>query len=127
MRTIRPYLEKIATGRDQGWIEYIGGILKDMALSALTLPDDLKRYLDKANAGELEIRVKGLQESANLIYAMGHQILYGIFAMVAGTLSYVSYTRGEVTIFYIAISVAGFFAICLAGSMLASRKWRKRP
>ncbi len=39
--------------------------IRDTAMGAATLPDDMRRYLAKAYRGELEVRVRGLQESAD--------------------------------------------------------------
>ncbi|MCW5857018.1 MAG: hypothetical protein KIS63_01930 [Caldilineales bacterium] len=67
--------------------------IKDILVSAITIPANLQSFLTKANQGELE--VKGLAESVNLIYALGHQLLYGLFAMFFGGCGYFAYVNGE--------------------------------
>jgi predicted unusual protein kinase regulating ubiquinone biosynthesis (AarF/ABC1/UbiB family) len=125
MTTIRPYLEEFVLGRDRDWTELIVSAVKDMALSAMTIPDDFKRYLAKAMKGDLEMRFRGMRESANLVYAASHQLLWGILALGAGTLGYVAHVRREEMLSWSLAGGAGFFLLCLAGSLLGARKWRK--
>jgi predicted unusual protein kinase regulating ubiquinone biosynthesis (AarF/ABC1/UbiB family) len=126
MKTIRPYLEEFVLGKDRDWVKMIGSVLKDMALSAITIPEDFKRFLHAANRGELELRVQGLRESVNLLYSLGHQILYGLFAMVSGGFSYLTYTRGEEMLSLTLAGVGGLFLLCLGGSLFLARRRQKR-
>ena len=57
---------------------------KDMALKAFTLPEDLRRYLTRATRGELEVRVRGVQEGARTIYAVGRQVIYTSIGIAFG-------------------------------------------
>jgi len=125
MTTIRPYLEEFVLGKDRDWTELIVSAVKDMAMSAMTIPDDFKRYLSKAMKGELEMRFRGMRESANLVYALGHQILWGLFAVASGALAYVAHVRAEVLLSQIALGAGGFWVLCLGLSLLGARRWRK--
>ncbi|MEO7113438.1 MAG: hypothetical protein ABI183_23565, partial [Polyangiaceae bacterium] len=60
---------------------------KDMALKAFTLPEDLRKYLNRATRGDLEVRVKGVQEGARTIYAVGRQIIYTAIGIAFGAAS----------------------------------------
>ena len=81
MKTIRPYLESFVLGKDKNWIKLIETAVKDIALSAITIPAELQNYLIKANHGGVE--VKGLSESANLVYALGGNTLSLLGSVVA--------------------------------------------
>ena len=96
-----------------------------MALSVLTIPDDFKRLLAQARRGEARLEIRGLREGASLVYALGHQLLYGAFALAGGILAYVASMRGEETLVVALGSASGFFLLCLGGSMLKARKWQK--
>ena len=96
MKTIRPYLETFVVGQDKNWVKLIETAVKDIALSAITIPAELQKYLMKANHGGLA--VKGLSESANLVYALGHQLLYGLFVMFFGGFGYFAYRNGEIVL-----------------------------
>ena len=125
MRTIQPYLEEFVLGRDRDWIALMSSAVKDMALSALTIPDGINRFLAKANRGELEVTIRGVTEGANLLYSAAHQLMYGVMSTGAGVVAYLAHVRGEQTLVYGAGAAAAFFLLCLAGSMLSARRWRR--
>ena len=126
MKTIRAYLEEFVLGKERDWVKLAGSVVKNMALSALTIPDDLKRFLHKANRGELALNTRGLQESARLLYALGHQLIYTLFTLSAGGFAYLAHTRGEIALAQGLAGVSGFFLLCLGGSFLGARKWEKK-
>ena len=66
-----------------------------MAMSAMTLPEDMRRYLTRANRGELEVRVRGLQEGGRAVYAVGRQIIYTAIGLFAGFEALESWRRHE--------------------------------
>jgi hypothetical protein len=95
-------------------------------MSALAVPDDVRKYLGKAMRGELEMRFRGLGDSANLMYALGHQMIYALFAITSGAFGYLFFTAGALLPAYIAGGAGGFFALCMVGSMFFARKYRRR-
>jgi predicted unusual protein kinase regulating ubiquinone biosynthesis (AarF/ABC1/UbiB family) len=125
MRTIQPYLQEFVLGRDRDWVGLTRGAVRDMALSALTIPEGIQRFLARANRGEIEVRVHGLRESASLLYAAAHQFMYSLLASGAAVISYLSRERGDTTVAVGAGAVAAFFLLCLAGSLIAARRWRR--
>ena len=124
MKTIQPYLEEFVLGRDKNWVKLIENAVKDILLSAITIPADLQNFLVKANRGELE--VKGLAEGANLVYALGHQVLYGAFAMFFGGFGYLAHSNGEILLSEGMFVVSGFFWLSLGVSLLRARRWQKK-
>jgi ubiquinone biosynthesis protein len=124
MKTIRPYLETFVLGRDKNWVKLIETTLKDIALSAITIPAELQKFLIQANHAGLE--VKGLSESANLVYALGHQLLYGLFVMFFSGFGYVAHRNGEVVLSQGLFAISAFFFLSLASSFLRARKWQKK-
>jgi len=69
---IRGYLQEHLLDEGRPWLTLVTQVLKDMALSALALPDDLRRVLTKAQRGELEVRNPDVEASARLLYTLGH-------------------------------------------------------
>ncbi len=126
MKTIRPYLEEFVLGQDRDWLNMISSVMKDMFVSAVTIPDEFKRFLGKANRGDLQLRLTGLHESANLIYALGHQLLYAFFTIGCGAFAYLANKDGQVELAQWLSGGAGFFALVLLGSMFSARRWRKK-
>ncbi|HEX4953927.1 MAG TPA: AarF/UbiB family protein [Thermoanaerobaculia bacterium] len=128
---IRPYLEEFVLGRDRDWMALASRVVKDMALSVLSIPDDLKRLLAQARRGEAQLEIRGLAAGASLLYALGHQLLWGAFSLGTGALAYLAWTRGEGTLVVVLGGVSAFFFGCLLVSLVTARKWqrelRRRP
>lgn len=126
MRTIQPYLEEFVLGRDRDWIALVRSAAKDTALSALTIPDALNRFLARANRGELEVRVTGLEDSASLLYAAAHQLAFSVLATGSAIIALFSHERGDTPIAIGAGIAAAIFLAAVAVSLLAARKGRGR-
>jgi ubiquinone biosynthesis protein len=91
---IQPYLQDFVFG-SRDFTQIAMEAIRDVAMSAMTLPEDMRRYLIKANRGELEIRVRGMQEGAHAVYAAGRQIIYTAIGLVAGFEALESWRRHE--------------------------------
>lgn len=126
MVAIRPYLEEFVLGRHRDFTSLILSATKDTALSALSVPEDLRRYLSKALRGELEIRVRGLHEGAQLVYAAGHQLMYAILSVGALAATLVFHVRGESSLARWAAAGCGLFIALILWSMLSSRRYRRK-
>jgi ubiquinone biosynthesis protein len=126
MKTVRPYLEEFVLGKDKNWLKLIESTVKDIALSVITIPANIQTVLTKANHGELEVKVKGLAESTHLIYALGHQLLYGMFVMFFGGVGYLARSNGEVALSNGMFGLGGFFLFVLGVSFLHARRWQKK-
>lgn len=126
MKTIGPYLETFVLGKDRNWKKYIGTIIKEMAVSAFKIPEELNRLLSKINQGELEFRVKDVTKSAELLYTLGHQILYGLFSMVTGCMAYFSFLHKNTQVANWLGFASAFFALCLFSSMWRVHKKRRK-
>jgi predicted unusual protein kinase regulating ubiquinone biosynthesis (AarF/ABC1/UbiB family) len=83
MQLIRPYLEQFVLG-NRDWTQIAIEAVRDTALKAIALPEKLDRYVQKAIRGELEIRVRGLRDGVETMYAIGRQAMYLAVATVLG-------------------------------------------
>ena len=126
MKTIKPYLEAFVLGQDRDWKTFVGSIIKDMAVSIFKMPAEMSRLLSKTNRGELEVRVKEVTASAELLYVLGHQVLFGLFCMVTGGMAYHSYLRDDTYLLKWFGAASAFFVACLVNSMLRVRQRRKK-
>ena len=116
MTVIRPYLEDVVLGQDRDWGNLLRVTVKDMARSAITIPDDLQRVLSRANRGELEVRVPEISAAARLLYAAAHQLIYAILGTAAGVIAYQAFERGRETMaWWLAIAaVVAFVAMAVS-------------
>ena len=121
MRTIQPYLEEFVLGRGHDWVTLVRSAVKDMTLSVLTLPEGVSRLVARANHGNLEVKVQGLRESANLVYAAAQQLVFGVLAAGASVIAYLARARGDTFMTASASIAAIVFLLGLLRSMWKAR------
>jgi ubiquinone biosynthesis protein len=96
--------------------------VKDMAMSVLTLPEGMNRFVARANRGEIEVRVQGLRESANLVYSAAQQLVFGVLAAGAAVIAYLARVRGDRPMATGAAIAAALFLLGVLRSMWAGRR-----
>jgi len=122
---IQPYLRDFVLG-NRDFAQIAMEAIREMAMSAMTLPEDMRRYLVKANRGELEVRVRGVQEGARTIYASARQLIYTAIGLFAAVEALESWRRQEATLSRALLGVAAAAALLLAISSIFSRPSGKR-
>jgi predicted unusual protein kinase regulating ubiquinone biosynthesis (AarF/ABC1/UbiB family) len=120
MDVVRPYLNEFVFG-SRDWTQIAIEAAKDMALRAITLPEELHKYLSKAVRGEVEVRVRGLTDGARLLYAAAHQLAYAAAAIAAGLAALQLGLAGRVVAAEVCIGLATFFAALFVVSSLLAR------
>jgi predicted unusual protein kinase regulating ubiquinone biosynthesis (AarF/ABC1/UbiB family) len=121
---IQPYLRDFVLG-NRDFAQIAMEAVRDMAMSAVTLPEDMRRYLTKANRGELQVQVRGVQEGARTIYTAARQLIYTAMGLFAGAQALESWRRHE---FGLAKGLGVAAAVCgvlLVLSSLFSRPSRR--
>jgi ubiquinone biosynthesis protein len=83
MAIIQPYLHEFVLG-NRDWQQIVVETVREMAMNAVTLPEDLKKYLVRGVRGELEVKVKGIQEGARTVYATGRQLVWTALGVGCG-------------------------------------------
>ena len=126
MPVLRPWVEEYVLGPEGDWMGLVASTLKDMALSALTLPGDLRKVLAEVQRGELRLRVGNLEASTALLYTLGHQFLAGLFALGTGGLAYHSHLRGDPLLTRAFAAASGLCLALLTLALFRGRKQRKR-
>jgi predicted unusual protein kinase regulating ubiquinone biosynthesis (AarF/ABC1/UbiB family) len=120
MAIIQPYLQDFVFG-SRDWTQIAMEAIKETAMSAVTLPEDMRKYLTRATRGELEVRVRGVQDGARTIYAVGRQIIYTAIGIACGTAALQLHFRGEDGIARWLVGVAIAMAVMLVFSSIFSR------
>jgi ubiquinone biosynthesis protein len=95
MHVIRPYLERFVLGPNQDWTAFVLSTTKELALSAVSLPGEMRRFLASAGRGELEVSFRNVEEAARLIYAIGRQSIYVVLGVAAAAFAVVFDGRGD--------------------------------
>jgi predicted unusual protein kinase regulating ubiquinone biosynthesis (AarF/ABC1/UbiB family) len=121
---IQPYLRDFVFG-NRDFAQIAMEALRDVAMSAITLPEDMRRYLTRANRGELEVTVRGVQESAVAVYAVGRQIIYAGVALFALHEAVDAWHRHDEPLARGFAIAAGVAAAALAFSSVLSRPRRR--
>ena len=122
MQIIRPYIEEAVLGPDKSWRQFAADALRDMARSAISIPDEMRRLLVRANRGELEVQIQSLPQSTAVLYALGQQFLFGLLTLGAGLLAFLGRQNQDIPFAIAAITAAVIFLLCLLGAMRKARK-----
>ncbi len=80
---VRPYMKKHILTNDGGFSQVIIRMIKSQLAVAISLPNELSRFLKSANKGELRVEIKGLEKSFQKMHALGQQFLYVFLALLA--------------------------------------------
>lgn len=121
MGIIQPYLQDFVLG-NRDWQKIVVETMRDMALKAVTLPEDLHKYLVRATRGEMEVKVKGVQDGARAMYAIGRQIIYVGVAITTAFVALSRHDRGDDgTPTKVLLGVAGFCTVMFLVSSIFSR------
>ncbi|MFO0663570.1 MAG: AarF/UbiB family protein [Polyangiaceae bacterium] len=94
MGIIRPYLTEFVLG-NRDFSQIAIETVREMAMEAITLPEDLKKYLTRAVRGELEVKVSGLKEGSRAVYSTGRQLMYAAFFIAGGLAALQLHLHGD--------------------------------
>jgi predicted unusual protein kinase regulating ubiquinone biosynthesis (AarF/ABC1/UbiB family) len=125
MAIIKPYLQDFVLG-NRDWREIAMETVRDMALSAVTLPEDLRKYLVRATRGELEVRVKGVSEGSHALYSAGRQLAYVAIVIACGAFALSLHYHGEDDLARWPLGIGGFFVLAYLLSSALGRPRRSR-
>jgi len=120
MEVISPYLQEFVLGQ-RDWTQIALEAAKDLALQAITLPEDLRKYLTRAVRGELEVKVKGLSDGARLIYAAVRQAVYAGTSMVAAIAALTLHLQREDRLAVYCLGASGALAVLFLLSALFTK------
>ena len=125
LRIIGPYLQEFVLGRDRDWTNQIRTAVREMAMSAIVIPDAANRVLAKANRGELMIHVAGIRESAQLLYIAATQLMFAFLAVASGVIGWLLDDRGNPRIAAAALTASGLCLLAVVISMIRARSLRR--
>jgi ubiquinone biosynthesis protein len=95
MTVIRPYLERFVLGDEGDWSQLLVQTSKDLVMSITALPAEIRKVLRLAHAGELQLKFKNIEGPAQLMYRLGHQLLFAAIGIAGAAIAIILEGRGE--------------------------------
>jgi hypothetical protein len=131
IHTVGPYLQQFVLGKEADIKGQVTNSVREMAMTAIAIPDKANRFLDRANRGDVQFQIVEMRESALLLYAAAQQFMFGILAIALATFSVMFFDRGSPTA-GLALAAATGVALLLAAAALSrgrrlARRLGERP
>jgi predicted unusual protein kinase regulating ubiquinone biosynthesis (AarF/ABC1/UbiB family) len=126
MAVIRPYLERFVLGEDQDWSKFVVDTTKELAMAAVALPGEMRRFMARAQRGELEVKFGNVDQAAQQLVTLGHQVIYTAVGITSAAFALVFEGRGQVGAALMAWRVAVGAGVVLVLSMWAARLRRRK-
>ena len=123
---IQPYVDRFILGERKEWSETVLETAREAALAAFALPSELGRFLNLGTRGDIQVRVRRFEESADALYALGHQFLWGFLGAVSFCVSVVYEGRGQIFEQKVALAASTLLAALLLSSIIRGRRARRR-
>jgi ubiquinone biosynthesis protein len=124
---IQPYVDRFVLGEKKEWSEAVLDASREATLSALALPGEIGRFVKLATRGDLEMRVRNLEEGVRVVYALGQQLLWGLLGVASTAFAVVFDGRNQARAQTWAEVAAGIFGGFFVLSLLRGRRLlRKR-
>ncbi len=95
MTVIRPYVERFVLGDEGDWSQLLVETSKDLVMSVTALPAEIRKFMRAAHAGELQLNFKNLEQSSQLMYRLGHQLIYVAIGISGAAFAVILEGRGD--------------------------------
>ena len=79
---VRPYIKKQIIENDGGFTQMVVNTFKSQITTAISLPNDLSRFLREAKDQDLEEEMRGINTQLQKIYYLGRQFLFVVVLVV---------------------------------------------
>jgi len=87
LEVVRPYAMELVKDQQGGWMGFVRNLVQGTLVNLLALPDELRKTLQKANKGQLEIRTPDIRDGARLLYLAARQWLMALLGIAAVVLA----------------------------------------
>ena len=121
MTVIRPYLEHFVLGEEGDWSGILVETSKDLVMSVTALPAELRKFMRSAHQGEISIKFKNLEANSQLMYRLGHQVIYAAVGIAGAALAVILEGRDD-----FARASWGWWTARIAGVLLVWSWWSSR-
>jgi ubiquinone biosynthesis protein len=121
MTVIRPYLERFVLGEEGDWSQLLVETSKDLVMSVTALPAEIRKFIRSAHSGELQLKFKNIDAPAQLMYRLGHQLIFAGVGIAGASIAIVLEGRGEVE-----RAAWGWWTCRVAGVLMVWSWWSSR-
>jgi predicted unusual protein kinase regulating ubiquinone biosynthesis (AarF/ABC1/UbiB family) len=121
MTVIRPYLERFVLGDEGDWSQLLMETSKDLVMSVTALPAEIRKFMRAAQAGELQLKLRNLEAPTELMYRLGHQLIFALVGITGASLAVVLESQGDD-----ARAAWGWWTARVAGVFLVWSWWTSR-
>jgi predicted unusual protein kinase regulating ubiquinone biosynthesis (AarF/ABC1/UbiB family) len=126
MEIIYPYIREYVLGPERDWTQIFVESIKDTALSYLTLPDQIGRFVQRSLKGQMEVHVRGLAPVLERTARAGRQLTYALLTTAAWVgFLYFDYV-GDPAWMDRCLWASGIGLLLIVGSMIAGRRNARR-
>jgi hypothetical protein len=94
---------------------------KDLVMSVTALPSEIRKFMRAAHAGDLQLRFKNLEASSQLMYRLGHQVIFAGVGIAGAAIAVILEGRGEYD-----RAEWGWWTARIAGVLLVWSWWSSR-
>ena len=121
MTVIRPYIERFVLGDEGDWSELLVDASKDMVMTVTALPGEMRKFMRAAQSGDLQIKFRNLEASSQLMYRLGHQVMFAGVGIAGASIAVIMEGRGELD-----RAVWGWWTARICGAMIIWSWWTSR-
>ncbi|HEY4177290.1 MAG TPA: AarF/UbiB family protein [Kofleriaceae bacterium] len=121
MTVIRPYLERFVLGEEGDWSELLVDTSKDLVMSVAALPAEMRKFMRGAHNGDLQIKFKNIEAPTQLMYRLGHQLIFAGVGIACSVIAITLEGRNELERADISWWIARGSAVLLLWSWWTSR------
>ncbi len=126
MQVIRPYVEEMVLGQDRDWSKLLVETTRDVVTQAAQLPGEMRKFLTRAQRGQIEVRFRGQEDTAILIHAVARQLIITALGITSFVTWLILEGRSQPEQADIALYVSVGLGLYLGWSMLTTRLPRRR-
>ncbi len=126
MEVIRPHVEEFVLGKGGDWSQFLLDTARDLTVSTLALPQEIKKFTGHAIQGDLSFHQEGTKETARLYYALGHQLIYTALAIASFSFGLYYDSIGKTHVYQVCTVASGGFVFFLLWSLRKTRKLLKK-
>jgi ubiquinone biosynthesis protein len=120
MTVIRPYIERFVLGEEGDWSQLLMETSKDLVMSVTALPADLRKFMRSAHSGDLQLKFKNIEAPAQLMYRLGHQLIFASVGIAGAGFALVLEGRADERAEW------GWWTARVAGVLLVWSWWSSR-